>query len=189
MSAHLCLSTVSAGQLVIFDLIDIHNEWNGQDLFDYVVDRFKATKSDVSSFPCRISVPNLSKQRSLFNNTSYRNKQRIACSRFRDKIGCGTEVGLFDFFYPILAEQVIPAVPIDPRRNDKRKIDTLQKKVRRLKTKCELIKRENIELSKKMKLTLEQQREHRRSTAKRAFRISLAGDVWRVTLKQRKSRQ
>jgi hypothetical protein len=141
-------ATVQQGLLVVFDLIACHDQWNAQNLFEHIVNRLAEHNIDPSSFPSRISVQNLAKQRSLFNKTSYRNKTKLACSKYRQEIGCENGSNLFDFFYPPTALPQEPAPPADPRRNDKRKIDTLQKSLRRWKAKCELLKRKYIQLSK-----------------------------------------
>jgi hypothetical protein len=143
-------STSQEGQLVLFCLIDSHQDWNVQTLLEYIVSRLESIKMDKFSFPCVLSVPNLSKQRSNFNEAAYRQRMRLACSRLGKKFGCEKGVNLFEFFYPCPCEPIIPLPPQDPRRDGKRKLDAIQKKARRWKAKCEIIKRRYIKLSKEL---------------------------------------
>ena len=123
-------STSQEGQLIIFDLLASNQDWNVQTLFDFIVERFESINMDKSSFPSVLSVANLNNQRSKFNNTAYRQKMRLACSRYRQKHTCDKGVNLFDFFYPRPFQAIFPLPPSDKRRDEKRKIDALQKKAR-----------------------------------------------------------
>ena len=78
-------ATTKEAALVCFDLILSNEEWKGQELFDYITERFETNKIEISSFPAVISVKNLNKYRSLFNNTTYRAKMKLARSRYREK--------------------------------------------------------------------------------------------------------
>jgi hypothetical protein len=156
------------GKLLVFDLIASHEGWNVQALLVHIEERLASNNIDISSFPSKVSLPNLTKQRTLFNNAAYRKKTRLACTRYRQQVGCDRSINLLDFFYPApnIAQPSTPH-PADPRRNDKRKIDTLQKRLRRMKSKFDLLKRQYVELSKETKSASEKRESNRREVAKK----------------------
>jgi hypothetical protein len=160
-------ATAQQGLLVFFDLIAFYDQWSAQNLFEHIVNRLAEHNIDPSSFPSTISVQNLAKQRSLFNKTSYRNKTKLACLKYRQEIGCDKTINIFDFFYPPTALRLEPPPQADPRRNDKRKIDTLQKSLRRWKAKCELMKRQYIQLSKSLGTATKKAESSRMTMAKK----------------------
>jgi hypothetical protein len=160
--------TAVEGQLVVFDLIASNTEWNSQMIRDHIVERLTANNVALSSFPSTISIQNLAKQRSLFNNIPYRKKMRLASARYHEQIGCERSINLFEFLYPA----PIPPPPleiqeVDHRRKDKRKIDTLQKRLRRWKAKHELMKRQYSQLSKETEKITEKAEMKLRSTERK----------------------
>jgi hypothetical protein len=153
--------------MVVFDLIVSDQAWNGQSMFDFIEQRLAENNVNKSSIPFTISVSNLSKQRSLFNNTTYRKRMKNSCSRYRTRIGCDDDKTLFDFFYPVPAQPAVEPVPAsDYRKNDKKKINKLQKKLRRSNAKCDLIKKQNIKLTKRLATEQERSETERRVMAK-----------------------
>ena len=142
-------ATTKEAALVCFDLILSNEEWKGQELFDYITERFKTNKIEISSFTALISVKNLNKHRSLFNNTTYRAKIKLARSRYREKTDYAAGKTLFDICYPVIEQS--PAVqPTSAQKKDKRKIDSLQKKLRRWKVKFDLLQRKHVTMNKDM---------------------------------------
>ena len=136
-------------------------------MFDFIEQRLAYNNVNKSSIPFTISVSNLAKQRSMFNNTAYRNRMKISCSRYRTRIGCDDEKTLFDFFYPISAQPAVePVAAFDHRQNDKRKINNLHKKLRRSRAKCDLMKRRNVKLTQKLATEQERGVTERRAMAK-----------------------
>jgi hypothetical protein len=131
-------ATVLELNLVWFDLIATDPDlWTGQNLFEHIDARLSVHHVDVSTFPGTISVQNLKKQRSLYNKAPFREKMRISCTRYRNRVKCDKSVNLFDHFYP--PQVAIPEPPrVDPLLKSKRKIDALQKKLRRFKAKWDV---------------------------------------------------
>ena len=160
-------STVAESWLVWFDLMIANEDWDGQILFDHIMGRFSTLKVDTSTIASVISVQNLSHQRSRFNNTPFRRKTKLQCLRFRQKFGIDASSTMFDFFLPVPVETNMYPSPENPRLEQKKQIENLQKKWRRWKSKSQILRREITKLSDSFKKKQENADLEKRILAKR----------------------
>ena len=124
------------GLLVLYDLIKRDPDyWNDQNIVEYM------KSIEIRDFPLKYEIRNIQNIRSRYNNRTNREKWRTACKKFRCQIGCNDpNVTLFDFLYPqeLLISPVQNESPIQQlQRDTRKKIDTLQKRYRRLNARME----------------------------------------------------
>ena len=123
-------SSVQEASLVLFDLIASNEAWDGKHLFEYISKRLQSIQVSPDAFPSVLSVENMKKHRSNFNNSALRKKNRLSCYRYRQRVFCPEELNLFDFFFPSIFQEELVVHALDPVVKYKKSNANLRKQVK-----------------------------------------------------------